>query len=172
MTTPPFSKFHNELADRTNGTTVECARTMLVPARLPTQFWAEAVFHASHVRNVLPRNFQLPLTILWQEKNLICHFFVCLGPYHTIKYRRSDDPRCKRDQMREWYSVYIKLISSRLGLHKQLCKLWLEELLSWKNTSLFTMRYVAVTIIAYIYIINQCICINLFSRYHHSVLIL
>ena len=48
---PPYSPQQNGMAERTNRTLVECAKSMLFHAKLPTQFWAEAISFAADVRN-------------------------------------------------------------------------------------------------------------------------
>ena len=55
---PPYSAEQNGMAERTNRTLVECARSMLLHAKLPFQFWAEAIAFATDVRNrfLCPRN--------------------------------------------------------------------------------------------------------------------
>ena len=48
---PPYSPEQNGMAERTNRTLVECARSMLLHSKLRMQFWAEAISFAADIRN-------------------------------------------------------------------------------------------------------------------------
>lgn len=52
--TVPHTPEHNGIAERKNRTLVETARCMLIQAKLPASFWAEAIFAANHIRNRCP----------------------------------------------------------------------------------------------------------------------
>ena len=52
--TVPYNTEQNGVAERKNRTLLETARCLLLDARLPDSFWAEAVNTANYVRNRLP----------------------------------------------------------------------------------------------------------------------
>ena len=49
---PSYSPNLNGIAERTNRTLVESARSMLERAELPRVFWAEGIVHAARIRNI------------------------------------------------------------------------------------------------------------------------
>ena len=51
---PPYSPEQNGMEERTNRTLVECARSMLLYAKLPLQFWAEAISFCHRRTKSLP----------------------------------------------------------------------------------------------------------------------
>lgn len=52
--TTPYTPQQNGLAERKNRTLLEKARCMLIQARMPEKFWAEAVFTANYIANRIP----------------------------------------------------------------------------------------------------------------------
>lgn len=52
--TVPYTPQSNGVAERMNRTLLDMARTMLLDAKLPIQFWAEAVATAVYLRNCAP----------------------------------------------------------------------------------------------------------------------
>jgi hypothetical protein len=52
--TTPYSPQQNGVAERSNRTLMESARSMLAHARLPESYWAEAVATAAYIRNRIP----------------------------------------------------------------------------------------------------------------------
>src|SRR5579872_5680303 len=60
----------NGVAERANRTLIESARTMMQHAKLPTEFWAEAVSHAATLANITPREGQAktPQELMWGRK--------------------------------------------------------------------------------------------------------
>ena len=90
---PSYSPNQNGIAERANRTIVECARTMLEHAGLPRTFWAEAVVHASKIRNhfLAPRqNDVTSLELITGQKPDVSYFrtFGCLGWHHIPKELR------------------------------------------------------------------------------------
>lgn len=51
QTTIAYTPEQNGIAERTNRTIIEAARTMLLDAELPKEFWAEAMSTAMYLRN-------------------------------------------------------------------------------------------------------------------------
>ena len=90
---PSYSPNHNGIAERANRTIVECARTMLEHAALRRTFWAEAVVHASKIRNhfLAPRkNNVTSLELMTGLKPDVSYFrtFGCPGWHHIPKELR------------------------------------------------------------------------------------
>ena len=52
QTSNPYTPQQNGIAERTNRTLVEAARTMLLASKLPKFLWAEAVNCATHLLNI------------------------------------------------------------------------------------------------------------------------
>lgn len=102
QTTVPYTPEQNGVAERMNRTLVEKARCMLFDAKLPMQFWAEAVVTAAYVVNRVPArkaaNNKSPEE-LWtgkvpELKDL--RVFGCKAMSHVPKEKRSKfDPKSK-----------------------------------------------------------------------------
>ena len=66
----PYTPQNNGMAERANKSINEKARCLLSQSKLPTKYWAEAVFTATDWCNLLPsssRNFQIPYE-LWHDR--------------------------------------------------------------------------------------------------------
>jgi hypothetical protein len=54
--TTPYTPEQNGVAERLNRTLITKARSMLAAARLPKEFWGEAVHTACYLKNLIPQN--------------------------------------------------------------------------------------------------------------------
>jgi len=100
--TAPYTPQQNGVAERSNRTIIEMARSMLCHARLPLKFWPEAVATAVHIKNrsthkAIPD--KTPEEVWSGEKPDVSHFrvFGCsayaLVPAHL---RSKLDPKSRR----------------------------------------------------------------------------
>ena len=100
--TVPKTPEQNGVTERMNRTIVETARCMLVEAKLPRKFWAEAVLTAVYLRNRSPTtavNGMTPFEALTGDKPCvhILRVFGCLAYVHVPKdERRKFDSKSKR----------------------------------------------------------------------------
>lgn len=91
---PSYSPNLNGIAERSNRTIVESARTMLEHASLPRKFWAEAVVHAAHLRNLFPsprqkRSTSYELMTGYKPSAAHLRVFGCLAWRHIPKELRK-----------------------------------------------------------------------------------
>lgn len=91
---PSYSPNLNGVAERTNRTIVESARSMLEHASLPRKFWAEAVVYPAKIQNVFnsPRDKKRSrYEIISGMKPSVHHFrvFGCLAWHHIPKELRK-----------------------------------------------------------------------------------
>lgn len=82
--TVPYSPAQNGVAERTNRTLVETARTMLTDSKLPEEFWAEAMHTAAYVRNRCSKkiiNQKVPEELYTKRHQSVKYFktFGCLA---------------------------------------------------------------------------------------------
>ncbi|KAI5318076.1 hypothetical protein L3X38_037784 [Prunus dulcis] len=91
----------NEIAERLNITLLENVRCMLLQAKLPKRFWAEALNYACHVLNRLPSTALKGKTLieLWPGEPAhdsdSLHIFGCSADFHVKENKL--DPRAKKD---------------------------------------------------------------------------
>lgn len=91
---PSYSPNLNGVAERTNRTIVESARSMMEHASLPRRFWAEAVVYAAKIQNVFhsPRDKKRSrYEMMSGTKPSVSHFrtFGCLAWHHIPKELRK-----------------------------------------------------------------------------------
>ena len=100
--TIPKTPKQNGVAERLNRTLVESARSMLLDARLPHEFWAEAVSTAVYIRNRCPTKAvseMTPYEAWYGEKPKVEHLrvFGCDAYSHIPKDERSKfDSKAKK----------------------------------------------------------------------------
>lgn len=92
--TPPHSPNQNPIAERMNRTLVESARSMMESSSLPRVFWAEAITHAAHIRNLFPLRHlenRSPYEVMYGFKPRVSHLkiFGCLAWRHIPKENRD-----------------------------------------------------------------------------------
>ena len=92
--TIPKTPEQNGVAERLNRTLVESARSMLLHARLPHEFWAEAISTAVYIRNRCPTKAvseMTPYEAWYGEKPKVEHLrvFGCDAYSHIPKDERS-----------------------------------------------------------------------------------
>lgn len=102
QTSASYTPQQNGVAERVNGIILDKVRCMLVDARLPSTYWAEAVNYAVYLKNRSPsraiKNF-VPET-MWNNKpvdlsNL--RIFGCVAFMHIPKEKRKKlEPKSKR----------------------------------------------------------------------------
>lgn len=101
QTTEPYTPEHNGVAERTNRTIVDMARTMLLEAKLPRKYWAEAVSTAVYLLNRCPTRAlsnTVPEEIWTKTKPDLSHLriFGCEAMVHIPKEKRDKwDPKAK-----------------------------------------------------------------------------
>ena len=111
--TVPRSPEQNGVAERLNRTFIEAVRSMLAGAKLPHQFWAEALATAVYLRNRSPTKAISGLTPVegWTgSKPSVNHLkaFGCVAYAHISKEeRRKLDPKAKR-YILLGYGMYVK----------------------------------------------------------------
>lgn len=79
--TTPYTPQQNGVSERKNRTLVEMARCMLLEAKLPASFWAEAVATANHIRNRSPSasiNWEIPY-VRWTGRMLNVSYLQVFG---------------------------------------------------------------------------------------------
>lgn len=91
-TTAPYIPEQNGVAERANRTIVEMARTMMLDAQLPKQYWVEAASTAVHILNRCPTKAEPNKTPeeAWTEKrpNLkYLRIFGCNAMVHVPKQK-------------------------------------------------------------------------------------
>lgn len=97
--TAPFSPAQNGVAERMNRTLVDTARTLLIDADLPTEFWAEAVNTAAYIRNRCSSKAvsgQIPEELFMGRRQCVSYFkvFGCLAyTWIATRHRAKMDPR-------------------------------------------------------------------------------
>ena len=71
----PYTPQQNGVAERLNRTLMDMARSTLEQAGLPPAFWAEAVYTASYLRNMVPgsRRGKTPIEILTESRASVKH---------------------------------------------------------------------------------------------------
>ena len=100
--TVPKTPQQNGVAERMNRTLVEIVRSMLSDAKLPKNFWAEALSTAVYLHNRSPTRAVLkktPFEALTKEKPVVDYFkvFGCVCYAHIIKDDREKfDAKAKR----------------------------------------------------------------------------
>ena len=92
--TVPYSPQSNGIAERMNRTLLDKARTMLIDAELPIEFWGEAIMTAAYLKNVSPKNDGIKKTPLerWSGRVPSVKFFRvfgCLAYFHIPKNHRN-----------------------------------------------------------------------------------
>jgi hypothetical protein len=95
--TLPSTPQHNGIAERANRTLFEAARTMLSHARLPQEFWGDAVLHAIYIRNrclTTADKVKTPYELFYGTKPDISHIrvFGCDAYMHV-----KDNDRAKME---------------------------------------------------------------------------
>lgn len=93
-TTVPFTPEQTGVAERTNWTLVEGARSMLIESNLSSDYWAEAVSTSAYLRNRSPTvavNGMTPEEAWTGNKPDLSHLRVlgCKALVHVPKHKRS-----------------------------------------------------------------------------------
>ncbi|UYV65648.1 hypothetical protein LAZ67_3004952 [Cordylochernes scorpioides] len=116
--TVPYSPQSNGIAERTNHTLLDWARTMLFDAKLPTEFWAEAIATAAYLKNCTPTkndNMKTPIEKWTGHKPSVAHLkiFGSLAYYYIPKNQRNKfDSRARKgiftgySRQRKAYRIY------------------------------------------------------------------
>ncbi|UYV70659.1 hypothetical protein LAZ67_8000192, partial [Cordylochernes scorpioides] len=116
--TVPYSPQSNGIAERTNRTLLDWARTMLFDAKLPTEFWAEAIATAAYLKNCTPTkndNMKTPIEKWTGHKPSVAHLkiFGSLAYYYIPKNQRNKfDSRARKgiftgySRQRKAYRIY------------------------------------------------------------------
>lgn len=90
--TTPYTPQSNGLAERTNRTLLDKARTLLIESQLPLKFWAEAAT-AEYVNNCCPNKSsnKTPMELWNKKKPSVAHFriFGCTVYFHVDKSQRN-----------------------------------------------------------------------------------
>lgn len=86
--TAPYTPQQNPISEQGNRTTTEKARAMLKQAKLPAEFWGEAVLTAVYLENITPiakANFRSPHELWFGEVPSYKHLRVsgCLAYVHV-----------------------------------------------------------------------------------------
>lgn len=91
--TVPATPQQNGVAERMNRTLVEMARCMLIGAKLPPEFWAEAVSTASYIRNRCPSkrlNGENPYFCWFGRKPTLSYFKTFGTPGYCLNRNNRD----------------------------------------------------------------------------------
>jgi len=100
--TVPYTPQQNGVAERANGTIFNTARCLLFDAKLPKEFWAEAVSHAVYLRNRSPSSSltdsvpQGAYTSVPPRMDHLRVFGCQCWPLVQKEHRTKLDPRAKR----------------------------------------------------------------------------
>ena len=92
----------NGVAERANRSLLDKARTMLVDAGLPDNFWAEAIMTATRLKNIVPtkeRGTRNPYELWYGRKPTVSYIkvFGCMAYYFIPKINRSKlSPRARK----------------------------------------------------------------------------
>lgn len=125
--TPAHSPESNGLAERTNRTLVERARSMLQAAHLPFQFWGEAMVQASYIRNVSPASGvpATPWENFYQRKPNLSSLktFGALAYLHVPDHARKKlDAKAVKGVLLGWqtpcHGIYRVWVDGQVRIHK------------------------------------------------------
>ena len=98
--TIPKTPEQNGVAERLNRTLVESAHSMLLDAKLPHEFWAEAISTASYLRNRCPTKVvdgMTPYEAWHSSKPMVKHLRV-LDVMHMHMFRRTSEVNWTRNR--------------------------------------------------------------------------
>lgn len=95
----------NGIAERANKTLIYMARTILIDAGLPSEFWAEAVWTSAYIHNVTPtkKKDKVPLEMWSGRRPSVKHLRV----FGCKAFYRNDDVSKKKFEVRSKPAVFV-----------------------------------------------------------------
>lgn len=126
--TPAYSPESNGLAERTNRTLVERMRCVLQGAKMPHQFWGEALAHVNTLRNLSPASgiSKTPYELLTGRKPNLrsLRTFGAAAYLHVPEGRRKLDAKAVRGVLLGWdqpcHNIYRVYVNGSIKVHKDI----------------------------------------------------